>query len=72
MRKAALLAAAAILSVAACKKTGEGEYQVQTPDVDVNADTSTVRTPTVDAGVKKDTVVVTTPTIDVDPPKKKP
>ena len=69
MRKASLVAAVAIISIAgACKKTGEGEYQVQTPDVNVSTDTSTVRTPTVEAGTKKDTVVVTTPTVDVKTP----
>jgi hypothetical protein len=69
MRKASLVAAVAIISIAgACKKTGEGEYQVKTPDVDVSADTTTVQTPTVEAGTKKDTVVVTTPTVDVKTP----
>lgn len=70
MRKATLaaLAAVAILSTA-CKKTGEGEYQVQTPDVDasVSTDTNTVRTPTIEAGTKKDTIVVDRPTVDVKP-----
>ena len=69
MRKASLVAAVAIISIAgACKKTGEGEYQVKTPDVDVSADTTTVQTPTVETGSKKDTVVVTTPTVDVKTP----
>jgi hypothetical protein len=69
MRKASLVAAVAILSIAgACKKTGEGEYQVKTPDVDVSTDSTTVQTPSVDAGTKKDTVVVTTPTVDVKSP----
>jgi hypothetical protein len=69
MRKASLVAAVAILSIAgACKKTGEGEYQVKTPDVDVSADSTTVQTPSVDAGTRKDTVVVTTPTVDVKSP----
>ena len=69
MRKASLVAAVAIISIAgACKKTGEGEYQVKTPDVDVSADSTTVQTPTIDAGTKKDTVVVTTPTVDVKTP----
>lgn len=69
MRKASLVAAVAIISIAgACKKTGEGEYQVQTPDVNVSTDTSTVKTPTVDAGTKKDTIVVDRPTVDVKTP----
>ena len=71
MRKASIVAAIAIISVAgACKKTGEGEYQVQTPDVDasVSTDTSTIRTPSVEAGMKKDTIVVDRPTVDVKTP----
>jgi hypothetical protein len=69
MRKASIVAAVAIISIAgACKKTGEGEYQVKTPDVDVSADSTTVQTPTVEGGTKKDTVVVTTPTVDVKTP----
>ena len=69
MRKASLIAALAIVTVAgACKKTGEGEYQVQTPDVNVSTDTATVRTPTVEAGMKKDTIVVDRPTVDVKRP----
>lgn len=69
MRKASLVAAVAILSIAsACKKTGEGEYQVKTPDVDVSADTHTVQTPSVDVGTRKDTAIVTTPTVDVKTP----
>ena len=66
----ALLIAATLIAVttlAACEKTGEGEFQVKTPevDVDVSSDTSTIRTPSVDVG--KDTVTV--PTVDVDMPK---
>ena len=54
---------AALATVAGCKKTGDGEYQVQTPNVDVNVsrDTTTVRTPTVEMG--KDTTVIERPTI---------
>jgi hypothetical protein len=65
---AATLAAAVTLS--ACSKTGEGEYKVKTPDIDVNAsvDTTTVRTPSVEAGVKTDTMIVKTPTVDVKTP----
>lgn len=53
----------AVLSLAtvACKKTGEGEYEVQKPVVGTVTDT--VRTPTVD--VTKDTVGVVTPKVDV-------
>jgi hypothetical protein len=42
------------LSVAACKKTGENEYQVQTPTI--GTDTHTVTTPDVDVGSKIDTI----------------
>jgi hypothetical protein len=49
---------AAAVSLTACQKTGDGEFKVKTPDVDVNvsADTTTVRTPTVDVGSKTDTI----------------
>jgi len=64
VRKTALtLAIAALTAVAACKKTGENEFQVQTPDVDVKTDTTTIRTPDVD--VVKDTATVTVPKVDV-------
>lgn len=69
MRKVALIATVAIVSMStACKKTGEGEYQVKTPDVDVSADTHTVTTPSVEAGTVKDTLVVDRPTVDVKSP----
>lgn len=55
--------AAAAVSLGACKKTGEGEYQVKTPDVNVTTDTTTIRTPSVD--VVKDTVSMTVPKVDV-------
>lgn len=58
---AAILVAAS--SLAACKKTGEGEYQVKTPDVDVSSDTTTIRTPDVD--LTKDTVQVVVPKVEV-------
>lgn len=70
MRKTLMiLGAAAMTSLAACSKTGEGEYQVKTPDVDVSTDTNTVRTPTVD--VVKDTATVKVPDVDVKTEKKK-
>jgi hypothetical protein len=58
VRKITLAAAslAAVAALSACKKTGEGEYQVKTPDVDVSTDTTTVRTPSVDVGTKVDTI----------------
>jgi hypothetical protein len=56
MRKTLLGVALLVLPLAACKKTGENEYQVKTPDVNVSTDTHTVRTPDVDVGTKKDTI----------------
>lgn len=64
MRKTAMtFMIAALTAVAACQKTGENEFQVETPDVDVNRDTTTVRTPDVD--VVRDTATVTVPNVDV-------
>jgi len=69
---------AALTSLAACKKTGEGEYEVQkpvigtttdtvhTPSVEVGTDTHTVVTPKVD--VKKDTSKIVTPKVTVKKP----
>src|ERR1044072_6444993 len=56
MRKALLGVALLVLPTAACKKTGENEYQVKTPDVNVSTDSHTVRTPDVDVGTKTDTI----------------
>ena len=68
MRKLLAVAAVmAVVSISACKKTGEGEYQVEKPVVGTVTDT--INTPSVDVG--KDTVAVTVPTIDVNAPKKK-
>ena len=58
MRKALLGVALLVLPIAACKKTGENEYQVKTPDVNVSTDSHTVRTPDVDVGSKTDTLNV--------------
>ena len=64
MRKTALtLAIAALTAAAACKKTGENEFQVKTPDVDVKTDTTTIKTPDVD--IVKDTATVIVPKVDV-------
>jgi len=66
---AALLA----LPLAACKKTGDNQYQVETPTI--GTDTHTVTTPSVDVGskvdtintpvvgTKKDTLIVTKPVV---------
>ena len=70
-----LLLVSILLLLGACQKSGEGEYQVKTPDVDrkgdtvtIGTDTATVRTPEVDAGMKKDTLIVDRPTVDVKTP----
>jgi hypothetical protein len=68
MRRAMLLATlAAVTALGACKKTGENEMEVSTPDVDVNVSENkdTVRTPDVDVGTKQDTLIVNRPTVDV-------
>jgi len=54
-------AVVAVVAISACKKTGEGEYQVEKPVVGTVTDTIT--TPSIDVG--KDTVAVTVPTVDV-------
>lgn len=57
MRKIALAATLVALStMAACKKTGEGEYTVEKPVVGTVTDT--VHTPSVETGTKTDSVNV--------------
>lgn len=57
MRKVAVVAAVlAIVSISACKKTGEGEYQVEKPVVGTQTDT--IHTPTIDVGTQTTTVAV--------------
>ncbi|MEA2761233.1 MAG: hypothetical protein QOD47_517 [Gemmatimonadaceae bacterium] len=81
MRKLAAVAAVmAVVSISACKKTGDGEYQVEkpvvgtqtdtihTPTVSVGTDTAAVKVPKVE--VKTDTAKIKVPTIRVNPPKK--
>ena len=76
MRKLAAVAAImAVVSISACKKTGDGEYQVEkpvlgtqtdtihTPTVDVGTQTTTVAVPKVE--VKKDSAKIKTPTVTV-------
>jgi hypothetical protein len=65
---AVVMAFAAVSTLAACKKTGEGEYQVKTPDVDVKADTTTVQTPSVDVNTRPETTIVKVPDVDVKTP----
>jgi hypothetical protein len=47
----------AVVSISACKKTGDGEYQVEKPVVGTQTDT--IHTPTVDVGT--DTAKVAVP-----------
>jgi hypothetical protein len=71
VRKLTLAAGiAALVITGACKKTGEGEYQVEKPTVGTTTDT--VETPSVETGTVKDTLDV--PTVgtekkEVDVPK---
>lgn len=71
MRKLTLAAGiAALIVTGACKKTGEGEYEVQKPTVGTTTDT--VHTPTVETGTVKDTLnvpKVTTEKKEVNVPK---
>jgi hypothetical protein len=71
MRKLTLAAGiAAIVVTSACKKTGEGEYQVEKPTVGTTTDT--VQTPSVETGTVKDTLSVpkvTTEKKEVNVPK---
>ena len=67
MRKTVVAATlASVTMLAACKKTGEGQYQVETPRVDVSTDTHTVQTPSVE--VKKETVTTVVPKVKVKTP----
>ena len=57
MRKLAAVAAVmAVVSLSACKKTGEGQYQVEKPVIGTQTDT--IHTPTVDVGTQTTTVAV--------------
>jgi hypothetical protein len=57
MRKLTLAAGiAALIVTGACKKTGEGEYQVEKPTVGTTTDT--IHTPSVETGTVKDTINV--------------
>ena len=80
MRKLTLAAGiAALVVIGACKKTGEGEYEVQKPTVGVTTDT--VHTPSVETGTVKDTItvpkvttekkVITVPKVDVKTPSER-
>jgi hypothetical protein len=68
---------AALCTLSACKKTGEGQYEVQKPVVGTESDT--VNTPSVETGTVKDTISVpkvetekkevTVPKVEVKKPK---
>lgn len=61
MRKVTLaVAIAALWTLSACKKTGEGQYEVQKPVI--GTETDTIHTPTVETGTVKDTINVPTVT----------
>jgi len=71
VRKLTLAAGiAALIVTGACKKTGEGEYEVQKPTVGTTTDT--IHTPTIETGTVKDTLnvpKVTTEKKEVNVPK---
>jgi PBP1b-binding outer membrane lipoprotein LpoB len=50
------LALAAVWTLSGCKKTGEGQYEVEKPTVGTTTDT--VNTPSVETGTVKDTISV--------------
>ena len=60
MRKVVLAAALLVASVAGCKKTGEGEFEVERPVVGTVTDT--LNTPS----IGMDTATVTVPTVGTD------
>jgi hypothetical protein len=61
------IAFAAVWTLSGCKKTGEGQYEVQKPVI--GTETDTINTPTVETGTVKDTIEVTRPTVEVKKPK---
>lgn len=63
MRKMLLGAVMLTLPIAACKKTGENEYQVKTPTI--GTDTNTITTPDIDVGTRTDTI--NTPVVGTKP-----
>jgi hypothetical protein len=71
VRKISLVAAVAVLAAtSACKKTGEGEYQVEKPVVGTQTDT--VNTPSVETGtVKTEKKEVDMPKVDVKTPEER-
>lgn len=80
MRSHIIALSLAVLALPACKKTGDGEYEVDRPVAGTEKDTiivdkpvvgtvkDTIHTPTVEVGTTKDTVVITKPTVTVHKP----
>ena len=72
-----VVALAGLTALSACKKTGEGQYEVQKPVI--GTETDTVNTPSVETGTVKDTITVPTvgtekkevnvPKVEVNAPK---
>lgn len=59
MRKVTLaLALVGVWTLSGCKKTGEGQYEVEKPVI--GTETDTVNTPSVETGTVKDTITVPT------------
>jgi len=58
---AAVAAVMAVVSISGCKKTGDGEYQIEKPVVGTQTDT--IHTPNVEVGT--DTAKVKVPTLKV-------
>jgi hypothetical protein len=56
------LALAAVWTLSGCKKTGEGQYEVEKPTVGTTTDT--INTPSVETGTVKDTITV--PTVETE------
>jgi hypothetical protein len=56
------VALVALTTLGACKKTGEGQYEVQKPVIGTERDT--VNTPSVETGTVKDTITV--PTVETE------
>lgn len=52
------VAFAAVWTLSGCKKTGEGQYEVEKPVIGTEKDT--INTPTVETGTVKDTINVPT------------
>jgi hypothetical protein len=56
------LAFVAVWTLTGCKKTGEGQYEVEKPVI--GTETDTVNTPSVETGTVKDTITV--PTVETE------